>query len=313
MIKKILLSVVLLATAQFSIGQSVSISPNSGNRGQSLPVVISGQNTSFTAQGSNTHIFLKQGSYVMGQGSQTAFTNISVIDPFTIAANLHVPGNAPLGLYDMFVTAGTTTTQNQAFTVTQGTNTNITLSPNGSKPGKVTNLTFTVPGGSFKTQAEVIEKVWLNNGTSILADVKNITVVNSTTFTADLTVPANTPNGVYNANIYTDAGNMYTKSAAFTVHQTFDIPELSASTFYVYPNPAKDYLILELEMDRPTAINLRVMDITGKPVAASWDSLPLGNDKSGLKLDLNKLKAGVYLIEVKAGNEVIGTRKFIKE
>mgnify|MGYP003652602207 CR=1 FL=1 len=313
MIKKLFLSIALLATAQLGFSQSVSISPNSGNRGQSLPVVISGQNTSFTSQGSNTNIFLRQGSYVLGQGSQTAFTNISVIDPFTIAADLHVPGNAPLGLYDMFVTAGTVTSQTNAFTVSQGTNTNITVSPGGSKPGKVTNITVTVPGGSFKTVAQIIEKVWFNNGTSILADVNNITVVNSTTFTADVTVPANTPNGVYDANVYTDAGIMYTKSAAFTVNQTFDIPELPATTFSIYPNPAKDFLVLELDMNQPASIKVRVMDITGKPVVANWDSLPFGSDITGLKLNLNKLKAGVYLVEVKANDKVIGTRKFIKE
>ncbi len=313
MIKKILLSITMLAAAQVGFSQSVSISPNTANRGQSLPVVISGQSTSFTAQGSNTNIFLRQGSYVLGQGSQTAFTNISVIDPLTIAANLHVPGNAPLGLYDMFVTAGTITSQTNAFTVVQGTNSNITVSPNGSKPGQVTKVTITVPGGSFKTQAEVIEKVWLNNGTSILADVKNITVVNSTTFTADVTVPANTPNSVYSANIYTDAGTMYTKSAAFTVNQTFDIPELSATTFSVYPNPTKDFLVLELDMDQPSAIKVRVMDITGKPVIANWESIATGSEVTGLKMDVNKLKRGIYIIEVKANNEVIGTRKFIKE
>ena len=141
--------------------QSVSINPVNGNRGQSLPIVISGQGTNFTNQGSGTTpIYLMQGSYVLGQGSQTAFTNISVVNPTTILAHLHVPGNAPLGLYDLFVNAGTATVQPQAFTVNQGASSSITVSPGGSKPGASTNVTITVPGGSFKTQAQIIEQVW---------------------------------------------------------------------------------------------------------------------------------------------------------
>lgn len=310
MIKKLFLSIALLATAQLGFSQSVSIAPNSGNRGQSLPVVISGQNTSFTSQGS-TSIFLKQGSYVMGQGSQTAFTNISVINPLMIAANLHVPTNAPLGLYDMFVTSGTTTTQAQAFTVTQGTNTNMILNPNGSKPGKVVNVSITVSGGSFKTQAQVVETVWLSKGTFIIADIRNIVVVNSNTFTADVTVPANAPDGLYAANVFTDDGMMFTKADAFTVNKTFSHPELEVSYFNVYPNPTHEFLQIDFESTTATKLEVHVYDLAGKEVVLQANKIQK-NQGSGYKLDLTDIVDGVYVIEVTADGQPIGTRKFIK-
>ncbi len=310
MIKKLFFSAITILSAQFAIGQSMSITPNMGNRGQSLPVVISGQNTNFTSQGSSS-ILLKQGTYVMGQGSQTAFTNISVINPNMIAADLHVPGNAPLGLYDMFVTSGTITAQPQAFLVLQGTNTNIAMSPNGSKPGKTTNVTITVAGASFKTQAQIIETVWLTKGNFIISDIRNITVVNSTTFTADVTVPANAPDGLYAANIFTDAGMMFTSKDAFLVNKTFSTPEVAAQQFTIYPNPTHNILMIDFNTADVANVDVRIFDLAGKEVVSKANMLQR-NHGSGYKLDLTDVVDGVYIIDITAEGKSLGTRKFIK-
>ncbi len=49
MIKKLLFSTLFLAALGTMQAQTVNINPVNGNRGQSLPVVISGNNTSFRA------------------------------------------------------------------------------------------------------------------------------------------------------------------------------------------------------------------------------------------------------------------------
>lgn len=309
MLKKLFFSAIVMGFAHFAIAQSVSINPNNGNRGQSLPVVISGQNTSFTGQGS---LILKQGTYVMGQGSQTAFTNVSVIDPTTIMAQLSIPSNAPMGFYDLYVTSGTLTSKTGAFVVGPSANSNMVLSPNGSKPGQTTNVTITVPGGSFKTQASVIEKVWLNKGTEILSDVKNITVVNSTTFTADIVIPANASLGVYDANIYTDDQIMYTTAGAFTLSQTFSTPDLDVKGFRAYPNPVRNFMALEFENVQLSGVEIQVISLTGALIQLDAGKIQQ-NGAATLSLDLADLKSGVYMIQVRVNSEVLGTRKFIKQ
>ncbi len=312
MIKKLFLSTILVSTVTIGFGQLVNMSPTNGNRGQSLPIVISGQNTNFVAQGSATaYLFLTQGSYVLGQGSQTVFTNISVIDPFTIMANLHLPQNAPLGAYDLQVSAGTVASQSQAFTINQGSTASISMSPNGSKPGATTTVTITVPGGSFKTQAQVVEKVWLTRGTEIIADVSNITVVNSTTFTADVVIPSNASIGLWDANIYTDDEVMFTTPGAFLVDPTFSAPEVETVKLNLYPNPANDFLVLEYDVSMNNDLRVEVMDLSGKNVTSSVKFLP--NDEGSIKADLSLLAGGVYIVQLSAGDEVVAIRKFVKE
>ena len=80
--------------------QSVSIIPGQGNRGQTLPVIVSGQNTSFTSQASGT-LFLKQGTFTFSQGSVTV--NPTYISPTELNAVISVPNNAPNGWYDLYV------------------------------------------------------------------------------------------------------------------------------------------------------------------------------------------------------------------
>lgn len=310
MFKKLFLSAILAGAGAVAFGQTATISPSNGNRGQSLPLVISGQNTNFTSQGSAS-IYLMQGSYVLGQGSSTAFTSISVIDPTTIMANLHIPGNAPTGAYDLYLNAGTFVVQNQAFTVNPAANANISLQPNGSKPGVTTNVTITVPGGSFKTQAQVIEKVWLTRGTGIIADINNITVVNSTTFTADVVVPSGAAIGYWNANIYTDDEIIYTTPNAFLIDPTFSVHELQAVNFSLYPNPANDYLVLEYEISSNSKFEVQVIDLSGKNITNAIRFQH--NSGNSVKADITHLTDGAYMIKMIVNGEVVATRKFVKE
>src|SRR5690606_22333170 len=118
MTKKILLSAFGWALSTALMAQSISgISPAVGNQGQTLPIIISGQNTSFM-QGSVSMI-LHQGSYTIGQCN--GFSNVVVVNNSSISANLSVPGGAPVGFYDLLMsgTGSSTLNKTMAFEVLQ--------------------------------------------------------------------------------------------------------------------------------------------------------------------------------------------------
>jgi hypothetical protein len=74
----------------------------------------------------------------------------------------------------------------------------------------------------------------------------------------------------------------------------------------VYPNPATDYLKVELEDGHSEDLDLRVSDLTGKTV------LNERLDADHKTINTSGLARGVYLIEISGGDDVI-KKKFIKK
>ncbi len=310
MIKKLLFAVFFTGILNSVYSQNASISPSNGNRGQSLPIVISGNN--FSTQGTTiTSVYLSQGSYILGQGSQTAaITNISVANPFTILADLHIPQNAPLGIYDLFVNAGTSIFSPAAFLVFPPANASIVTAPKGSKPGATVSVSVTVPGGNFKTQTQLIERVWLTKGTEIIDNVTNIAVVNSTTFTADINIPFWATSGLWDINVFTDDDMMYVSQDIFEINATFSREENQTAELSLYPNPASDVLMVEYGA-QGSKLQLRIMDLTGKDVTEKI-KFAEHSDKS-VKADISELAEAVYMLQLIVDDEVIATRKFVKQ
>ncbi|MEO6453715.1 MAG: T9SS type A sorting domain-containing protein, partial [Ginsengibacter sp.] len=78
---------------------------------------------------------------------------------------------------------------------------------------------------------------------------------------------------------------------------------------HVYPNPAANYLMVEFDGNITGAIQFRILDIAGKKVFDKMGDavLKTGNQ---YKLDLRKLIAGTYLLEVHNGN-LVNQTKFV--
>ena len=107
--------------------------------------------------------------------------------------------------------------------------------------------------------------------------------------------------GTWQADIALDNINL-TNSAANNVslYTTYNSNE-SSKTFKMYPNPAKDLLNVRLATEGQNSF--RIIDITGKTIKSgsiSKESINIAN-----------LKAGIYLIEINDGEEII-IEKFIK-
>lgn len=84
----------------------------------------------------------------------------------------------------------------------------------------------------------------------------------------------------------------------------------SLSSGVLYPNPVKDHAYVSLQLLKSEMIEIELFSLTGTLLRSE-----VFNGQSGqnmVDLDLNELKAGVYLVQVKSGNQS-STKKLIKE
>lgn len=309
MTKRILASAFGLLLSSGLVAQSISgMSPAMGNQGQTLPIIISGQNTAFS-QGS-VSMYLRQGTSfnMIGQGNAalTAVSNTS------LAINFAVPGSATLGFYDLWVQSGSSTlTKPMAFEVTQPSAASVAVSPSGSQPGNVVGATFTVSGASFKKSSnQLIEKVWLSLGKEVITDITNIQIVNSTTFTADVNVQTGTTQGLWDVNVYTDDNMMFTNAAAFDISNTFSRKEFNNVDFKIYPNPVTSELTATFET-RYSDMDVQIFDLSGKPVSRYKYQVEVQENQ--IKVNTEKLERGGYMIQFISNDEVVATKKMVRQ
>ena len=89
----------------------------------------------------------------------------------------------------------------------------------------------------------------------------------------------------------------------------------SAKSFFVlshfnyYPNPAVDQLNVEVAVNQPAVTSITIYDFKGQ-VMMSQD-LGVVNSTITTQLPVDQYPAGIYLIRIKAGDEVL-TRRFVK-
>lgn len=75
-----------------------------------------------------------------------------------------------------------------------------------------------------------------------------------------------------------------------------DVPEQKYSTYNIYPNPFFDYLIIESKLFIGNDVKIIISDLYGKIKHFKYI-----NASHSLKLDLNDLPEGFYLIEILSG------------
>lgn len=86
------------------------------------------------------------------------------------------------------------------------------------------------------------------------------------------------------------------------------VDEESFDNFTLYPNPATD--VLTLKSDNTELIeSVTVFDLTGKVMPVEITQTPFGDTK----LNLNELRSGTYLVQLRLNNGVVSTAKFDKK
>jgi len=87
-----------------------------------------------------------------------------------------------------------------------------------------------------------------------------------------------------------------------------DVPEvIPKNRVLIYPNPAKDYLTIDLQPRDEKFQSIRILDLVGKELLSFKD--PSGS--SYYKFNISGFNPGLYLIKIEIGNET-KLFKFIK-
>lgn len=311
-IKATLFSLFLAGFSQVSLAQITSVTPNQGNRGQTLPIIISGATGTFS-QGTNTNVWLQQGSFTIGPGTSTngSVLNVAVLSSTDVSADVSIPQNAPLGMYDVAVwNQGTMVVGGSFFEVKGGTSTNVSLKVGGGKPGDVVNEEVLWTGIDLTGQS--IEKMWLSKDGQTITSLTNPSIVlKDTKVGVTIQIPTSAISGYWNANLVTNTGQLLMSPAAFLVDATFAVSdyELKGFSINVYPNPASEVLKVNYGFDNFKSTQIRVLDIQGRVVMIKTQH---ANEKLA-ELNVTNLSSGTYFLQVLEGSKVLSTNKWVKD
>jgi uncharacterized repeat protein (TIGR01451 family) len=80
--------------------------------------------------------------------------------------------------------------------------------------------------------------------------------------------------------------------------------EWSAETtgFHIFPNPSADAFMLEFTLSSPSFIDVKIIDLFGRPVNFPLQGNYFGEGKNILKIDAEKWTSGLYLLGVQIGD-----------
>ncbi len=154
------------------------------------------------------------------------------------------------------------------------------------------------------------EDIVLNEGESVVLDASGLGAVTylwSTGETGSSIVV--TESGIYTLSIFTADGceSMDEIEVSFVT----DIPHIEGLTAWnLYPNPAKNQVVLLFDLQENIAPTLEIFDVAGKLQFAQ--KLQLNAQENSVVVDIEAYPVGVYLVVLKDENGVV-MRKLVKE
>ncbi len=84
-----------------------------------------------------------------------------------------------------------------------------------------------------------------------------------------------------------------------------NIPENQAfSITRMYPNPVKDFVIIEFNAIEAGTVQASLINILGTEVK-KWEPNPISKGDQKIKLDLSFLKTGVYFLKISSSGKVV--------
>lgn len=107
--------------------------------------------------------------------------------------------------------------------------------------------------------------------------------------------------GIEDVELYQPFGNIATDVSRFSAQKT-DIQ--------ISPNPASDFINIELEEDNTATTEITIHNATGQFVKKIIQN-PLKSSRPELTIPTGNMANGIYHIQVKIDNQIIGTSRFI--
>jgi hypothetical protein len=197
-----------------SFAQTISINPTNGNRGQRLPVTITGTGTNF-ARGTNTVTFIKQGTAT----TAVNISNLSVISNNIMGGYINITTNAPIGAYSLRVTNPQNTVINltNGFTVNGNTPSLTAIAPNNATQGQTLSVSITGVNTNFSSASNTVVKFFSQGTESFDISENYNTSFGNTLLTANIFVSPLAPIGVYSVGVENEIDGLMMLNNSFTV------------------------------------------------------------------------------------------------
>jgi hypothetical protein len=244
-----------LMMAVFAIAQTptiVNITPNQGQRGQSLNLQITGSQTNF-AQGSNITVT------VFNAATAIRANSVAVLSGTNLIANITIPQNANYQLCDVAVSGSNmpNVIKRSGFSVVNASGKIPKIksfTPEIAITGQTLDLTITGEGTLF-TQASQVQSGFFYQASMV--SVNSVSVINDTTLVSNITVGSNINTGYY--PFYVDAsqeGRLYSPGLGLLVYDGGSEPQIVS----VNPNGAAIGQTLDLTI---TGVNVNFSQASG--------------------------------------------------
>ncbi len=91
-----------------------------------------------------------------------------------------------------------------------------------------------------------------------------------------------------------------------------NLPQSGELKLTVYPNPAEDYLKVELNSEYPLVPELQIIDLTGKIIIKFEGKFSQVNTVYRAELDIKGLEAGIYFVKVSQGKTIFTSRLLVR-
>lgn len=206
----------------------ISINPNTGQQGEMLEVLISGQNTHF--QASTTTVALKQGTLTIYPLFSNATSNTEISSTFEFGF-YH-----PTGLYNVYAyndVDGELLLEN-AFTLTQGLTPQLSgIDPPGGIAG--TMLEFDVYGENTHFMDASAILAYLKRGTGFFINLE-FDVLSNTHLQGTIVIPYTNPDGYYDLEVINNI------DGTVVLEDAFFLEENTVSPAVLYMEPDSAYL-----------------------------------------------------------------------
>jgi len=272
------------------------VMPAKGAIGETLAVLIKGKNTAFV--GGN-------GPRVRFQSMQTNFMADSVgIDNDTMAyAFVTIPNTAPAGWYDVRIwrIPDGNLTLTQGFEVLQkAADPEIkSISPDNARRGDTLQMAI-ICGGTKLTEA-LFTNVFLTDPSNNKIVASQVIIVDDTIVNAVFEFPKTAYVGLWDISIETDLYGEIRTDDLFELKFSIGIIEDDNLQVKVYPNPASEYVYLDIDVQGDYWIQL--YDLNGKL------KLQTQNVK---QINLNDFASGTYLLQIQTDNKQFTTLIIVK-
>jgi hypothetical protein len=269
----------------------ISVSPSSGNSGQTLDVNITGSNTHFLQASTMAYFgFLQTGSFV---------NSVNVVNDSLLIANVSIPASAVTGYYDVSTNDSIDRyiSKLNCFYVNGNPGPVITsITPATGTAGETLDITIKAANTHFVSGST--NTVYFVQGNRSLF-TNSFNKVDDTTLMVNITVPLNTPQGYYNLYIFNFTDKGITSSDAFLVDGYYAISEFenASEPYNIYPNPFDTQFSIDYKMETTGDVIIDLYDISGKKISAIENERKTPG-KYQVLFNIDELKAGFYLLRM---------------